>query len=412
MSKPVRFLLVSTHSEQVTGYSKVSYNLLRQLSTLHPIVKVFHFGFQRSVNVAGNMRKLENVIQYDAAANEDPKQQGFGFNKLAEYVDTVNPDIVMIYNDPIVVNQFLESIKDLPKTFKTWIYLDLVYDHPDQGLIRNIEQRADRIFCFTEKWKQHLLSKIPTTNKPLHVMEHGVDMLTFKRTPDAERLAIRKQLNIPADGVAFLNMNRNSERKRLDLSIMGFSRLLKQNPDLPLYLVFVTGMNQQQGAYYNPIQIFVTELQLLGLDVLKYGNRVVCVDTNRQLFDDNAVNQIYNACDYGINTSNGEGFGLCQLEHLATGAPQVVVDIGDYHAFMDEKVAEFVPASTYSYLSMGAGIGSFTRNGTAEDVFKAMQNILSNKNTADCIRIAEKRPWSRICDEFLELVATHSPQNV
>lgn len=407
-TKPIRFLLVSTHTEQVTGYSKVSYNLLRQLSTLHPIVKVFHFGFQRIVNLPTSMRKLENVIQYDAAANEDPKQQGFGFNKLAEYVDTVNPDIVMIYNDPIVVNQFLESIKDIPKTFKTWIYLDLVYDHPDQGLIRNIEQKADRIFCFTEKWKQHLLSKIPTTNKQIHIMEHGVDTLTFKKCTDTERLAIRKQLQVPPDAIAFLNINRNSERKRLDLSVMGFARLIQRHPELPLHMVFVTGMNPQAGAYYNPIQVFVSELQLLGLDVLKYGNRVTCVDTNRQLFDDSAINTIYNACDYGINTSNGEGFGLCQLEHLATGAPQVVIDVGDYHSFMSPEVAEFIPAKEYAYLSMGAGIGSISRTANVSDVADAMERILSNKNRDACIKIAESRPWSRICDGFLELVATHS----
>ncbi len=407
-TKPIRFLLVSTHTEQVTGYSKVSYNLLRQLSTLHPIVKVFHFGFQRLVNGPTSMRKLENVIQYDAAANEDPKQQGFGFNKLAEYVDTVNPDIVMIYNDPIVINQFLDAIKDIPKTFKTWIYLDLVYDHPDQGLIRNIEQKADRIFCFTEKWKKHLLSKIPTTNKPIDVMEHGVDTITFKKCSDTERLAIRKQLQVPPDAIAFLNVNRNSERKRLDLSLMGFARLIQRHPNLPLHMVFVTGMNPQAGAYYNPIQIFVSELQELGLDVLKYGNRVTCVDTNRQLFDDMAINTIYNACDYGINTSNGEGFGLCQLEHLATGAPQVVIDVGDYHSFMTPEVAEFIPAKEYAYLSMGAGIGSIARTATVADVTEAMDRILSNKNSAACIKIAETRPWSRICDGFLEMVATHS----
>jgi glycosyltransferase involved in cell wall biosynthesis len=411
-TKPIRFMLVSTHSEQTTGYSKVSYNLLRQLSTLHPIVKVFQFGFQRAVNVAGGMRKLENVIQYDAAANEDPKQQGFGFNKLAEYIETVSPDIIMIYNDPIVINQFLDSIKDVPKTFKIWIYLDLVYEHPDQGLIRNIEQKADRIFCFTEKWKQHLLTKIPTTTKPINVMEHGVDTMLFKRNSDSERIAIRKQLNIPADATVFLNINRNSERKRLDLAIMGFARLLKKFPDNAYYMVFVTGMNPQNGAFYNPIQIFVTELQTLGIDVLKYGNRIVCVDTNRQLFDDGSVNAIYNACNYGINTSNGEGFGLCQLEHLATGAPQLVVDIGDYHSFMDESVAVFVKPTSYAYLSMGAGIGSFARNGSAEDIAEGMEKILQNTNIAECIKIAEKRPWSRICDGFLEIVATHSSENV
>jgi glycosyltransferase involved in cell wall biosynthesis len=411
-TKPTRFMLVSTHTEQVTGYSKVSHNLLKQLSTLHPVVKVFHFGFQRSVTVAGGIRKTENVIQYDAGANEDPKQQGFGFNKLAEYVDTVSPDIVMIYNDPIVVNQFLESIKDVPKTFKLWIYLDLVFKGADQGLLRTIESRADRIFCFTQKWKDYLMTRIPTTDKIIDVMEHGVDTQIYNRVSDTERIGIRKQLNVPADGIVFLNMNRNSERKRLDLSIMAFARLVQKNPDLPLYIVFVTGMSPTSGAFYNPIQIWLNEIEVLKLDSLKYGGRVICVDTNRQLFDDKSINGIYNACDYGINTSNGEGFGLCQLEHLATGAPQVVIDVGDYQSFMTPAVSEIVPATEYSYLAMSAGIGSIAQTAPVADIVAAMDRILSNTDKDECIRVAGTRPWYRICDQFLELVATHNNANV
>jgi glycosyltransferase involved in cell wall biosynthesis len=412
MSKPTRFLMVSTHCEQTTGYSKVAYNLLKQLSTLSPIVKTFHFGFQRIVNVPGGIRKLENIIQYDAAANEDPKQQGFGFNKFAEYVDTVNPDIIMIYNDPIIINQFLDSIKNMPKTFKIWVYLDLVYEYPDQGLIRNIENKSDRIFCFTEKWKKHLLSRIPATSVPIDVMEHGVDTQIFKRISDTERIAVRKQMDIPADATVFLNMNRNSERKRLDLSIMAFARLVKQNPDKLLYFVFVTGMNPQSGAFYNPIQIYMSEIQRLGIDPMTYGQRVIVVDTNRQLFDDNGINKIYNACDYGVNTSNGEGFGLCQLEHATTGAPQVVIDSGDYHSFLNENVAEIIEPSSYSYLSLGSGIGAISKSASVDEITSAMSRILSNKNIDECIKIGSSRPWSKICDPFLELVATHNNKNV
>ena len=39
---------------------------------------------------------------------------------------------------------------------------------------------------------------------------------------------------------------------------------------------------------------------------------------------DEILNLIYNACDVGINTSTGEGWGLCAFEHAATGAAQVV----------------------------------------------------------------------------------------
>lgn len=36
------------------------------------------------------------------------------------------------------------------------------------------------------------------------------------------------------------------------------------------------------------------------------------------------LNCIYNACDVGINTSIGEGWGLVSFEHAATGAAQVL----------------------------------------------------------------------------------------
>ena len=97
----MRFVLISTHVDQTTGYSKVVFNLLKQLSKLSTSsVKTYHFGFQRHPS-HGNIRTVPpGIVAYDAAANEDPKEEGFGFNKIHEYLEMVNPDVVMIYNDP------------------------------------------------------------------------------------------------------------------------------------------------------------------------------------------------------------------------------------------------------------------------------------------------------------------------
>jgi D-inositol-3-phosphate glycosyltransferase len=38
------------------------------------------------------------------------------------------------------------------------------------------------------------------------------------------------------------------------------------------------------------------------------------------------LNTIYNACDVGVNTCKGEGWGLVNFEHAACGVPQVVPD--------------------------------------------------------------------------------------
>jgi len=407
---PIRFLLVSTHTEQVTGYSKVSYNLLKQLGTLQPLIKIFHFGFQRTpARLPSPARPLTGIIQYDAAANEDPKEQGFGFNKFKEYVDTVNPDIIMIYNDPIVINQFIQQVKDVPKSWKLWVYLDQVYKGADMGLLRNIENASDRIICFTEEWKKYLMTRLTTPNIKIDVLEHGIDSLVFKPLSDGERAGIRKNLNLKAGDKVFLNMNRNSQRKRLDLTIMAFARLLKKFPDAPYHLLLVTGVKPEGGAFYQPLQIYLNELELLGLDNLKYGTRVTIVDTTapQAYFNDDAINQLYNVADVGINTSAGEGFGLCQLEHMATGAPQVVLALDCYKAFMNDKTSVQLPTTSYSYLQMTAGVGLTEYTTTAEAVAEGMEKALAmcGRETSEaCVALARTRPWSKICDDFLESV--------
>ena len=407
---PVRFLLVSTHTEQVTGYSKVSFNLLKQLGTLQPLIKIFHFGFQRTpARLPSPARPLTGIIQYDAAANEDPKEQGFGFNKFKEYVDTVNPDIIMIYNDPIVINQFIQQVKDVPKSWKLWVYLDQVYKGADMGLLRNIENASDRIICFTEEWKKYLMTRLTTPNIKIDVLEHGIDSLVFKPLSEGERAGIRKNLNLKSSDKVFLNMNRNSQRKRLDLTIMAFARLLKKFPDAPYHLLLVTGVKPEGGAFYQPLQIYLNELELLGLDNLKYGTRVTIVDTTapQAYFNDDAINQLYNVADVGINTSAGEGFGLCQLEHMATGAPQVVLALDCYKAFMNDKTSVQLPTTSYSYLQMTAGVGLTEYTTTAEAVAEGMEKAVAmcGKETSEaCVALARTRPWSKVCDDFLESV--------
>jgi glycosyltransferase involved in cell wall biosynthesis len=413
---PLRFLLVSTHTENTTGYSKVAYNLIKQLSTLTPVVKVFHYGFQRSpVRTSAPMRPLPaGVVQYDAALNEEPKQEGFGFRQLKDYIDTVNPDVVMMYNDPIVINRFIAGLElkpEVPRPYKLWVYLDMVYKECNPSLIQPIEKFADCTYVFTDTWKQELLAKY--NDKPtaaIKVLEHGVDTRVFQRLADGDRMALRKNVNVPSDAIVFLNMNRNSLRKRLDLSIMGFTRLLARQPEKPLYLMFVTGVRQDAatGSYYHLLSIYMHELQRIGLDPVKYSKRLLIVDSAPpKYFDDAQTNVFYNIADIGLNTSNGEGFGLCQLEHMATGAPQVVVNVGGYSAFMDESVAVMLKPSQYSYLAAQAGVGLIEQTVTPEEVADGLEKalgMLTPEIQSKVIELSQSRPWSRVCDPFLEEV--------
>ena len=48
------------------------------------------------------------------------------------------------------------------------------------------------------------------------------------------------------------------------------------------------------------------------------------LNVNGESLTEQQINLLYNACDVGINTSMGEGWGLISFEHGATGAAQIV----------------------------------------------------------------------------------------
>lgn len=397
----MRVVLVSTHIDQTTGYSKVAHNLLKQASTLAPRVKLFHYGFQRHPNAPSHRKAPAGVNQYDAAANEDPKEEGFGFNKIHDYLEMVGPDVVMIYNDPLIIHKFVEAMKHEKSTatYKLWIYVDQVYEGIAPPLMKTIRDHADRVYCFTEIWKQKFLAYGDFPD--VRVLEHAVDATTYSALADDARTALRKSLGIPANGVVFLNANRNSQRKRLDLTIAGFARVLKTTPNA--YLVIATNVNPQAGAYYDIPTIFQREAARQGLDQLALSHLVLIDTAPPNVVGDEGINQLYNAADIGINTSDGEGFGLCQLEHMLTGAPQVVMDIGSYRTFLNESTAVFIPPGDDVYfpgsMPLGGWAPSFTAESVATAMGKAIQTLPELRKGVSAYKF---KTWTQVCDGWLE----------
>jgi hypothetical protein len=411
----MRFVLVSTHVDQTTGYSKVSHNLLKQISTLSPKVKTFHFGFQRHPGRTSLRKVPEGVVPYDAAANEDPKEEGFGFNKINEYLDMVNPNVVMIYNDPLIVMRFIEAMKHErgKSTYKLWIYLDQVYEGIAQQLIDSMRDHADRMYCFSDLWKKKCLEYSPFPD--VRILEHAVDPTVFSCMPAASVATIRTNLSVPSDGILFLNANRNSQRKRLDLTIGGFTRLIARNPTKPYYLLVLTNASPQSGAFYDVQRVFIEELKLQKLDFQAHARKLLLIDSSPpNLMSDEAINQIYNASDIGINTSDGEGFGLCQLEHMYTGAPQVVTDVGTYSSFLNSNVAEFIPKNGRTYFAGSMPHGLWAPTFSMESVADAMEKSIETlEDKRKAVSKYTFKSWSTVCDSWLEdvLTACEAPES-
>ena len=393
---------MSTHVDQTTGYSKVVSNLLSQVATLAPKVKTFHFGFQRHPE-RKNIRKVpEGIVAYD------PKEEGFGFNKIHEYLEMVGPDVVMIYNDPMIIARFITAMKykkgETP--YKLWLYVDQVYNGIAQPLMDELNKAADKVYCFTDSWAktytEYGSSVVPG------IIEHAVDSTIFSNMPASQRIALRKNVGMPPDAIVFLNANRNSQRKRQDLTIMGFVELLRRHPQSPLHLLMVTAVDPQKGAYYDIQRIFADQLMRAKLDPTVYGKRMAIVDTAPpNTLNDDGINQIYNMSDIGINTSDGEGFGLCQLEHLYTGAPQVVTDIGAYRSFLPADTTSFVRAGQVVYHPAGMPLGLYSHTFSTDDIADAMEKTVDKLVTMRASASSVKfKTWKDVCASWIEDLRT------
>jgi len=407
----LRFMLVSTHVQQYTGYSKISYGILKELAKC-PNLELFHYGFQKHPQTQSDFRPYpSNVEVIDATALEQPLQQGFGYQGLLETIRKKNPHVVMIYNDMAVVTRFLEEIRKVatPRPFKVWIYCDQVYENQHQGMIDILNRDSDRVFTFTSYWKKQL--KEQGVTRPLSVLGHGFDSKLFFTVP---RDLARKSLKLPEDAFVIMSLNRNQPRKRYDIMIMAFVELLKKNPTKNIVLLCICDKGEKGGWLL--FEVFVRELKIAGLPIEHYGNRLM-VSSQDMVFKDEDINILYNVADIGISTADGEGWGLCTFEQMGVGIPQVVPDIGGYKEYCSKDNSAIVkPAFRYYLPSVYSAVGGEAQLCNPHDVCLAMDMYLndSEKRKAHGLKAKEKvltYTWeaatkeliSRLQEEHLDL---------
>ena len=329
--KRVRFMLVGTHTNQTTGYSKVTHNIIQEL-VKYQWIDIYHFAFQNFVkNQQPNRAYPPNVNVYDPYTNEkgDHSEQGFGFSQLPDYVRQVKPDFMMIYNDASIICRFLdklqENLQPEERTYKLIIYLDQVYKIQRPEFLDRINKDTNIYFTFTNYWREILQRQGIT--KPIHVLRHGFEPNEFK---PLNRDAMRKKHNIPQHLFLFLNLNRNTPRKRHDIVVQAFAQLVAKHPTKPLGLLAVCDAGQLGG--YPIREIYMREIIRLNL-IPEHHTHKLMITEHSMAWDDSVINEIYSMSDVGITAADGEGFGLCQFEAMGIGIPQVVPYIGGFRDF-------------------------------------------------------------------------------
>lgn len=330
MSVKQKVLIFGTHPNQYNGYSKVVYELISCLA-LKQDLEISVFGFQKFGDMDNHRVVLPpNIIIHDAFAGEDPKQQGFGFEQIRDFVKKVQPDVCIVYNDMMIIHHVVTKLK-LSQTednmkFKIIAYIDQVYLNQKKEFVDFINKNVDFALMFTEYWEKNIIDQgitLPHDNLP-----HGFNKNIYYPIP--KKLA-RQFYNVPTNDFVILNLNRNQPRKRWDTCLKAFAEIVSRYPNEPVKLMIGTSL---QGGW-NLIEIYERELKKRNC-TLELGMKHLIIMDRPQKVTDEETNILYNVADIGINTCDGEGFGLCNFEQAGVGIPQLVPNLGGFIDFFDE----------------------------------------------------------------------------
>ncbi len=373
-SKRIKVLIVSTHINQVNGYSKVIHNIIGELAK-HKWLDIVHFGTQKITNGEVGRKYPSGVRAIDGTALEKEKRLGFAFNELGGVITAEKPDVVFIYNDLAVISSYIEEIRKMTqsRTFKIWAYIDMVYEFQPQGMIDVINRDVERIFCFSKGWKEQL--KQQGITRPVDILGHAVDSKVIRTIP---RDLARQSLGLPKDIFLFSSLNKNIPRKRLDLLIMAFVHLIVRFPMKPIFMLIVADKGDRGG--YSLFDIFARELKLAGVSVEAFGNRLLITSSNTSYKDDD-INLLYNCGDVGVSAAEGEGWGLCTFEQMSLGIPQIVPDLIAFREYCTPDNSQLVKPKTRCYVPLAYS----TTLGEAQlidpsDLAKAMENYVFDED--------------------------------
>lgn len=411
-------LVVGTHSSQTTGYARVMRGLVNAIADEGTSVAVF--GIQSrgpSAYAAGvpEGRPRGTITEFDAYALERSlgrQENGFFTSGLAQYVDRVAPEVVVLYNDPVVVRWWLDALGDAKRACRVYLYLDLVADMVLETHWSTFKHpRVSGILTFSPCWSRVLQSTVPGFDKPTRVIPHCVTV------PQIDRAIARRAVGWEefGDAVVFLNLNRNTARKRLDIYAAAAGRFLARDPDADVRFL----ANSHHDKYHDLHSIVRRELAAGGVPEDRHAALMNKFLINRTMMSDEYVDYLHNACDVGVNCSDGEGWGLCAAETASVGKPVIVSAVGGMaDLFMPRSPTAPAPAYLLSpvaecWIDTRDSIGGRARLVSTDDLVRAFWCFMDPENRREYGRRAREHfaawpTWSDAARSLLTFVGLAS----
>ena len=293
---------------------------------------------------------------------------------------------------------------------------------PLDGRIANEEDaaplaQADRVIVYTDFGRKEFEGAFDRLREkhaardfpPVGVIPHGIDRDSFHPFPELKRASFASAGRAQAKSRVFadwpdvdesfvvLNASRPDQRKRVDLTIRGFARFAAGKPAnvrLCLHHAFMDDASERRlGSLIRQCGI---------------GDRVSVNPLGSRVADDAELNLLYNACDVGINTSMGEGWGLVSCEHGAAGAAQIVPDHTACAELWRGRAELIPPARSYVPEFSVLEMGEVSEEGVAralEVLYRDPAHRQAMARAAIAVAHNPAHSWDAITRQFDDLIS-------
>lgn len=294
-----------------TGFSTVTTNVGKRLVELGHEVHALASGYRGDPHHTG-------MHLYRANA-EDPLDT-YGQKRITELLAGVDPDVVVLLNDPHIINRLLFHNDFDPNRYLLRYRPVIAYFTYDGESV----PEAHKVFTRYTKpvaMSAHGQRALPGSE----MIHHGVDTETFRKATPAEPILTssgqviaskreaKEAYGYDPDRFLVLRVDRNGWRKDYGATWKALVPVVAAHDDIDVH--FHCAGNDAAGGPIMP-ELWSRDMGTMDRFHLSQNMRMPAHD----------LAALYNAADLFVSTSMGEGFGLTIAEALACGVPVVAQD--------------------------------------------------------------------------------------
>lgn len=342
-------------------------------------------------------KTAENPDGYDIYAAA-PGGDAFGVGRLIWMCDLVNPDVIVIQQDPWNFPSYFTMLKNATQNYKGE-YAKV----PVIGIVavdgKNCGGRWLNDLAHAVFWTQFGADEAVAGGYTgaSSVIPLGVDLEVYRPIDryEARGRRLPKELD---DAFIVGNVNRNQPRKRWDLTVRYFAEWAKSRKVPDAYLYLHTAPTGDAGVDVRQLMRHygVMDRLLLMEPPTFYG------------LGESEMRDTYNCFDVQISTTQGEGFGLTTLEGMACGVPQIVPEwaaLGEWC----KDAAWMVPCTSTAigppYVNVIGGVADEARFIAALDALYRNKGTRMNNSKAALERASKSQfRWEAIGAEFAKVL--------